>query len=94
MAEIKQPEDRKPKSEPFVWTSPDGRTVTLQPFDRVPAGVFRKMRGLDEMQLTFGLLEAATDDEGLSVVDDLPLGDLDQLFDAWTQAAGVEIPQS
>ena len=52
----------------------------MQPFDRIPAGVFRKARSGDEMEQTFSLIEAATDEAGLAVVDDLPVGDLEQLF--------------
>lgn len=94
----KQPEDHqttKVKSaEPFAWTAPDGRRVDLKPFDRLPTGVFRKAKSMDEMEATFALIEAATDAAGLEVIDDLAIGDLDQLFSAWSAAAGVDLPQS
>lgn len=91
---IRQPEDHKGKSEPYVWTAPDGRTVTLKAFDRIPAGVFRKARTGDELEQTFSIIEAATDEAGLEVVDDLPVGDLDQLFNAWSKATGVDAGES
>ena len=89
-----EPQDHKAKVEPYIWTAPDGRKVTLQPFDRIPAGVFRKARSGDELEQTFSLIEAATDEAGLEVVDDLPVGDLDQLFTAWSEAAGVDSGES
>lgn len=91
---IRQPEDHKRAQEPYVWTAPDGRKVTLKPFDRIPAGVFRKARTGDELEQTFSIIEAATDAAGLEVVDDLPVGDLDQLFNAWSAAAGVDAGES
>lgn len=94
MSEVKKPEDHKAKSEPYVWTSPDGREVTLKAFDRLPAGIFRKAKNMDEMEATFALIEAATDEAGLEVVDELPIGDLDQLFDAWSDASEASLPQS
>ena len=94
MAEIKAPEDHKPKSEPYTWTAPDGSKVVLQPFDRIPAGVFRKARSGDELEQTFSLLEAATDEDGLAVIDKLPVGDLNDMFAEWSAASGVEAPES
>ena len=46
------------------------------------------------MDQTFALLEAATDEAGLAVIDDLPIGELDQVFTAWAAASGVEAPES
>jgi hypothetical protein len=89
-----EPQDHKPKTEPFTWTAPDGGKVTLIPFDRIPAGVFRKARGGDELEQTFSLIEAATDEDGLEVVDRLPVGDLENLFADWSAAAGVDSGES
>lgn len=94
MSEIKKPEDHKAPSEPFTWTAPNGGEVVLQPFDRIPAGVFRKARSGDELEQTFSLIEAATDADGLAVVDDLPIGDLEDLFAAWSAASGVGAGES
>lgn len=91
---IRQPEDHKSKSAPYTWTAPDGGEVVLQPLDRLPAGVFRKARSGDELEQTFSLIEAATDEAGLAVVDRLPVRDLNQLFEAWSAAAGVDAGES
>jgi hypothetical protein len=94
--EVTQPEDHKPAAdEPFVWTAPDGKTVTLKPFSKLPVGIFRKARAEgDEMNQTFALLEAATDDAGLEVIDNLPIGDLNTVFEDWAAASGVDAPES
>ena len=94
MSEVKKPKDHQLSVEPFVWTSPDGREVTLKAFSRLPAGVFRKAKSMSEIESTFALIEAATDEAGLEVIDELPIGDLDQLFEVWSDASGVEVPQS
>lgn len=94
MSEVKQPRDHQSKSEPFTWTAPDGGEVVLQPFDRIPSGVFRKARSGDELEQTFSLLEAATDEAGLEVVDRLPVGDLEDLFAEWSAASGVDAGES
>jgi hypothetical protein len=96
--EVKQPEDHKAPTvpaEPFVWTAPDGKTVTLKPFTSLPVGIFRKARAEgDEMNQTFALLEAATDEAGLEVIDNLQIGDLNTVFEDWAAASGVEAPES
>lgn len=87
-----EPQDHKAPVEPFTWTAPDGRTVTLKPFSKLPIGVFRKAGQMNDMASTFALLEAATDEDGLTVLDDVEIGALDQVFEAWTAASGVESP--
>lgn len=97
----KRPQDHQPKAQAaladdgsYTWTTPDGESVTLVPFDRIPAGVFRRARAMDEMAMTFELLEHATDPEGLEVIDRLPIGELEELFSAWSEAGGISGPES
>ena len=95
MSEIKQPQDHKTSaSEPFAWKAPNGKKVVLTPFGRLPAGVFRKARSLNELEQTFTLIEAGTDEAGLEVIDNLALEDLNLLFEGWAKDSGIEIPQS
>ena len=93
-ASVKQPEDHKDGPQDYEWTSPDGRTVTLKPFTKLPTGAFRKARAEDEMGQTFALLEAATDEAGLAVIDELPIDELNEIFEGWSKASGVEAPES
>jgi len=90
---IAEPEDRKPPVEDFTWTAPDGRTVTFKPFGRLPVGVFRKVGQLDDMNATFALLEAGTDEAGLAVLDEQPIGELEDIISDWTAASGVNTPE-
>lgn len=91
----KQPEDHKPKAvEPFVWTAPNGQTVTLKPFKKLPFGLFRKSRDKSDEERTYLLIEAATDEAGLAVVDELAMDEVDGLFEDWGEASGVEVPES
>ena len=92
--DVKQPEDHKASPEPYTWTSPEGEKVTLQPFTKLPTGAFRKARAEDEMGQTFALLEAATDEAGLAVIDKLPIDELNVIFEGWSAASGVEAPES
>lgn len=78
----------------FEWTTEDGRTVSLVPFDRLPSGVFRKARRGSELDMTFDLIEAGADEDTLAVLDDLPVPALNELFSAWTDAAGTDLPKS
>lgn len=90
----KQPEDHKPKAEPFVWTAPSGETVTLKSFKKLPFGLFRTSRDKSDEERTYLMIEAATDEAGLAVVDALAMDEVDGLFNEWAEASGVELPQS
>ena len=96
MPEIKKPQDHQETatSEPFIWTSPDGRKVTFTAFSRIASGVFRKAKSMNTIEATFTIIEAGTDEAGLEVIDDLPVGDLDQLLEDWSDASEVSVPQS
>lgn len=91
----KQPADHNPKAdEPYIWTSPDGREVKLKSFKKLPFGLFRTSRDKSDEERTYLLLEAATDEAGLAVIDELAMDEVDGLFEAWGGASGVELPQS
>jgi hypothetical protein len=91
----KQPEDHKPKAdEPFIWTAPNGKKVKLKPFKKLPFGLFRTSRDKSDEERTYLLIEAATDEVGLAVVDELAMDEVDGLFEDWGAASGVEVPQS
>jgi hypothetical protein len=78
----------------YTHTFADGSTVDLVPFDRLPSGVFRKARQANEMEMTFMLIEAATDEAGLAIIDAQPLPSLQSLFADWSTAAGADLPSS
>ncbi|KQP83742.1 hypothetical protein [Aeromicrobium sp. Leaf291] len=94
MSEPKKPQDhKKPATTPYQWPTPDGRTINLKPFDRLPSGVFRKNRSKSNLEQSLAMVEAgAVSDDDLEIADDLAIGDLDQLVEDW--AGEVSHPQS
>jgi hypothetical protein len=95
MTEVKQPQDHQQAAQPYVHTFEDGRTATFKPFAKLPVGAFRKARlEADEMAQTFMLLEAATDEDGLAVIDEQPIDALNDVFERWAAASGVDAPES
>ena len=92
--DVKQPEDHKTEPQPYTHKFDDGSTATFKPFTKLPVGAFRKARKDDEMGQTFALLEAATDEAGLEAIDKLPIDELNDVFEGWTAASGVEAPES
>ena len=74
--------------EAFTYTADSGAKVNLLPFSRIPSGVFRKTRNLDEMEQMFALLEAgAVSDDDLEGIDALPVFDLADVFQKWSDAS-------
>jgi hypothetical protein len=91
----KQPEDHKPKvEEPFIWTAPNGKKVTLKRIGQLPFGVVRKSRHMGDEDRIMFMLESAVDEAGLAVLDELPGDDTETLWQEWAEASGVEVPQS
>lgn len=80
---------------PFTWTAKSGATITLETSE-LRAGIFRRIRHLDDMDAMFTLLESVADGDALAVIDDLPLSELPDLFQSWLGAAqgGATLPQS
>lgn len=76
---------------PFTWTDPDDDTVTitLPEAAEIPAGVWRKVRRLADLDAVFTLIEAVADEPTLAAVDALPTGRLNGLFSAWVGGAGM-----
>lgn len=91
----KQPEDHKAKAdEPFIWTAPNGKQVKLKPFKKLPFGLFRTSREKSDEERTYLLIEAATDEAGLAVVDALPMDEVNGLFEDWAADSGVQPGES
>lgn len=71
----------------FTYKGESG-DVDLLPFSRIPSGVFRKTRSLDEMEQMFGLLEAgAVAESDLEALDALPVESLADVFQKWSDAS-------
>ena len=75
----------------FTWINPDDEsvTITLPDASAVPAGVWRRIRRMDEMDAMFTLLESVTDAPGLDALDRLTIEQLGDLFKAWHGGVGL-----
>lgn len=81
-------------TENFVYLVGE-RSVTLRPFDRLPAGVFRKSRNANEMEQMFAVVEAGVlDEKDLEVVDEMPVVELGEMFDAWAKHSETSYPNA
>lgn len=89
MPAAKKPEDHKAKSESFVWTAPDGSEVTFKPFGKLPIGVFRALRGAEEIEAIFIMLDAAVKEKDREILDAQPFDELEGIIDDWQKSSGV-----
>jgi len=74
----------------FVWTSPDGVSITLPAVRRVKSGTLRKLRNSSELDLMYGVLEDMLPPDELAKTDELDMEQLEALFAAW-QSSGVSL---
>lgn len=85
----KKPQDHQKAVEPFIWTAPDGSEVEFKPFGKLPIGVFRALRGAEEIEAIFIMLDAAVKERDRPVLDEQPFDELEAIIDAWQKASGV-----
>ena len=73
-------------TEKFHWTTPAGADIALPYMSRLPVGLLRRVRKLEEMDGMFTILEEICDAETLAKVDGLEVKDLESLATAWQTA--------
>lgn len=73
--------------ERFHWTSPSGVEIVLPHMNKIKAGIIRRHRRSESVDFIFSVLEDVADDEMLSRADDLDAGEINDLFEAWQEAA-------
>ncbi|UQE73839.1 hypothetical protein MYK68_13980 [Gordonia sp. PP30] len=83
-------------TEKFHYTLPDeAKTqITLPRFKQIPLGVMRRLRKESDSEQLFGLFEALVDkglmsEADLGALDDIGLGDIEKLMDAWQADGGI-----
>ena len=74
--------------EKFHWTTPGGAEIVLPHMRNIPAGIVRKTRNTDEINVLFTVIEQECDEATLAVVDALPMGELEKLVEAWVAEVG------
>lgn len=91
---IAQPEDHKSATS-FTYRFADGRSVTLPKFsDVMTFGRARKMRGLEESEQMFTLMEEICTEDVLSVLDAMNLDETSAFFTAWQEDSGASVGES
>lgn len=76
-------------TERFHWQSPDGVEIALPRLDQIKAGVLRRNRTKDPVDMLFSILEDVGDDETLAKVDDLSMPALNELMEKWQAEVSV-----
>lgn len=93
---MSEPEDHKEPSKGYTWTSPDGETLSFRRMTKLPTGVFRRARKMDELDATFELLEAGLKggDKALEILDKQPADLLEEILGGWQAANRVTSGES
>lgn len=79
--------------EQFHWTSPSGVEIVLPHMNKIKAGILRRHRKSDPVDFIFSVLEDVSDEAMIAKVDELDMGDIDDLFGEW-QKAGASVGES
>ncbi len=79
--------------EKFHWTSPAGVEIVLPHMNKIKAGILRRHRKSDPVDFIFSVLEDVSDEAMIAKVDELDMGDIDDLFGEW-QKAGASVGES
>ena len=87
------PQDRKrPKAEtanqPFPFEH-NGEAFTLPPASQMKAGMIRRFRKLDDLDMAFSILEEIASPEALEAMDDMALEDFNTVMADWQVHIGV-----
>lgn len=70
--------------EQFHYRTEAGDDLVLPKIGNVPAGVWRKLRGVtSSLDITFGLLEGCCDAKQLEAVDRMTLDEVNTMFGEW-----------
>lgn len=87
------PQDHKrPKAEtvnePFEFKH-DGEVYTLPPASAIKAGMLRRFRKLDDLDIAFSLIEELAEPDALAALDDMPLEEFNQTLSDWQESIGA-----
>lgn len=69
-------------------------TIDLPKFSNIPFGVIRKMRKETEAEQMFMLVETIADENTLALIDQLGMGQMEDLFVAWQKDSGITVGES
>lgn len=84
------PQDHRTKAEtaaePFTFDH-DGETYTLP--STVKAGLLRKVRKLDELDMLFTIIEETADPDAVAAIDDMDTSEFNDVVERWQRHIGV-----
>lgn len=80
--------------EKFHYKVDDKREIVLPKFNKLPFGVMRKIRNLDESEQIFTIFEEAADPKSLKILDTLDMEQIGDLVEKWNKDAGVSVGES
>lgn len=87
------PQDRKSKAESanesFEFTR-DGVTYTLPPSSAIKAGMLRRLRKLDDLDMAFSLIEEIADPAALAALDDASIDEFNEILAGWQRHIGFD----
>lgn len=75
--------------EKFHWTSAAGVEIVLPRIKKIPGRLIRQHRKLEGLDFVFTLVEAVADEDTLAKIDELDLGEQNELFEKWQSAVSV-----
>lgn len=75
--------------EQFHWTSPSGAEIVLPHISKIKAGLLRKYRKQEEIDMVFSIIESVADEKTLALIDDLDQGDLEKFMEKWQAGSSV-----
>lgn len=81
-------------TELFHHTTASGVELTLPRFTNVPAGVIRRLRGSNDLDFMFGVIEASADEATLAAIDEMTMDEVVAMAKAWRDGAGVTTGES
>lgn len=63
--------------------------IELPDFKQIPVGIIRKVRGAENEDAMWVILESLLTEEQLAVVDSMPLDEFTTAVNGWTQGANL-----
>lgn len=80
-------------SEPFEFEH-NGETFTLPPSSAIKAGMLRRFRKLDDLDVAFSIIEEVADEDALAALDDMDLARFNEVVSDWQEHIGVDAGKS
>jgi hypothetical protein len=81
------------RTDDFVFER-NGSSYHLPSFAMLKSGLIRRIRGMEEADAFYLVLEEVADPDTLAALDDMPMVELATVMRAWQEHAGVRLGES